>query len=86
MVAGRPRSPLPAVDEYTATGFRWGSLEVQRTAIVEGHYVVTIKTEAGVQIEVLVSATGSSARVRSVVDDEFLLTRGGRHPRQMHKS
>ena len=62
--AERPaRRPLGANElGFSPYGFRWGPLEVERTAYVPGRgYVVTIQTE-GVAMQVYVSERGRVVR------------------------
>ncbi len=49
----------------TPYGFKWGAVNVQRAASIDGRIVLTISTSAGKSIDVYVSAEGRSLRVFS---------------------
>lgn len=47
----------------TEFGFEWGPMTVTRAATIPSGYVLNIKTDAGREIDVYVSAQGRSLRV-----------------------
>ena len=50
-------------DSVTQYGFRWGPVTVGRVAEYRGRRVISITTDAGVRVEVCVSAKGHNVRV-----------------------
>lgn len=65
-----PEQPQPL--SITEHGFKWGPLTVQRTATYRGQLILTVFTEAGQAIDIVVSPKGHQIRV---IEDDILLVR-----------
>ena len=56
----------------TMCGFKWGPVSVERTAVIRGQLALTIKTDAGQCITVMISPKGHQIRV---IEDDVMLVK-----------
>lgn len=61
----------------TANGFHFGAMNVEAAASIGERTIVTIKTDAGIEVEVYCSATGRSLRVFRRGHGELKVARNG---------
>ena len=54
-------------------GFKWGPVTVERTAVIRGQLALTIKTDAGQCITVMISPNGHQIRVFHRDDDTTMV-------------
>ncbi len=58
-----PADLIVAFGELTEYGFKWGPMEVTRMAEISGSLNLSVKTVAGLRIQIFVSPKGHSLRV-----------------------